>query len=446
MLNQLVHFFRRVALLSFVVSLLVFTFSVSAQDATPELSGHLNVTIWGTPQDTASIQASIDQFTTKNPGVKIDVQVGDCGVSYAACATLIAGGAMPDVFVSGIWNYNRYVADGLATNLDPYIAKDDVVKAENFNSMVWNDLQALSDKSHYGLPMGLNVQSLYFNKTMFDKAGLAYPSADGKYTWDDVREWSKKLTLDKNGNNATSSDFDPKNIVQWGAYLRNTEPILNAFGGSTMTLPDRQSCNLENPKTVEAYQWIQDFMYKDHTALTPSDTQEQEGYLRWINGQVAMQMGSHEQTTIAADINPDLKYDIAPLPQEQTFVQYHIWTIYSGSPSQDLAWSFIKYMATDGSVGPKGSLMGLIPAYKDLAQGPAFAKAKGEPEHIVQGQLDPLKWDTTSYPSFFNQNTDAIGGQDGYGPAISDIMTNAKPAAEALAGVCAKVDTIMKGQ
>lgn len=442
--NRLLRLLRVFPALAALV-LLAFTLSVSAQDSEP-LSGHLTVVIWGTPQDTASIQASIDQFTAAHPDVTIEVQVGDCGVSYAACVTLLAGGAMPDVFVSGIWNYNRYIEDGLAVNLDPYIANDDVVTPDNFNSMVWNDLKALSDGSTYGLPMGLNVQSLYFNKTMFDNAGLAYPPADGNYTWNDVREWSKKLTLDSAGNNATSPDFNPDDIVQWGAYLRNLEPILMSFGGSTMTLPDRQTCNLENPNTVEAYQWIQDFMYVDHTAVTPRDTQEMEGYLRWINGQVAMQIGSHEQTTIVADINPELEYDIAPLPQQNTFVQYHIWTIYSGSPSQDLAWQFIKYIATDGTVGPTGPLMGLVPAYQDLAHGPAFAEAPGEPEHIVEGQLDPLEWDSTTYPSYYNQNTDAIGGQDGYGPAISDIVTNARPAAEALQGVCAKVDALMSGQ
>ena len=64
---------------------------------------------------------------------------------------------------------------------------------------------------------------MYYNKKLFDEAKLPYPPTkvgdlyEGK-PWDmeAVKQLGMKLTVDKNGNDATSPDFDAKNIVQWG--------------------------------------------------------------------------------------------------------------------------------------------------------------------------------------------------------------------------------------
>jgi multiple sugar transport system substrate-binding protein len=88
--------------------------------------------------------------------------------------------------------------------------------------------------------------------------------------------------------------------------------------------------------------------------------------------------------------------------------------------------------------------MSLIPAYADLAEGPAFLGKPGEPEHLKEAQLDPTAWELCVYPTAYNQKTDDITGQDGWGPALDDIISNRKTAAEALAGINAKIDEIMQ--
>ncbi len=82
-----------------------------------------------------------------------------------------------------------------------------------------------ADGGLHGLPMGYNVQSLFYNKDMFDAAGLDYPPADGSYTYDDLREWSKKLTLDQAGVDAGSAGFNPEQIAQWGCFNFAALPI-----------------------------------------------------------------------------------------------------------------------------------------------------------------------------------------------------------------------------
>ena len=426
-----------------------------AQSDPPE--GSLKVIVWGNAQDIDSQTTAVNKYMELFPQVEVEISQGDCGASFPDCKTLIAGGTMPDVFVPGIWNVNAMVNQSVLEEIEPYIQRDGLNLAD-FNPKSIESLRALKDGKLYGLPMGYNCQSLYFNQDMFDQAGIAYPPADGNYTWQDVRDWARAMTLDGNGNNGTSPDFDADSITQWGftslavaGVLPAYDNILLAFGGSTMNLPDRQTCNLEHPDSIRAWQFIQDMMYVDRSMVGPDVNQEQAGYLRWVTGQVAMQTGSHEQVGLVQEQNPTMRYDMAPLPKEKagnsTNVQYHIWSIYQGSENKDLAWHLVRWLATDGATmgAAEGNspLMNLIPAYKDAALGPAFLQKPGEPAHLKEAQLDPTAWPLCVYPTGYNQKTDEITGQDGWGPALDDIIGNRKTATEALTGINAKIDAIV---
>ncbi len=428
--------------------------STVAQDAGP--SGQLTVFMWGGPPDIDTYEAAIANYREAFPDVEIElVDAAGCGASYAACKTLIAGGTMADVFVPGSWNYNAMANDGVLEDLTPLIESDPDLALEDFHPVTVEAVTSLRDGQVVGLPMGFNIQSLWYNRDMFDAAGLAYPPSDGDYTWDDVRDWATQLTLDGEGNTPAAADFDPARIDQWGFYNHfvwpwgnGYDPILFAFGGSAMTLPDRQSCNLEHPDSVRAWQFIQDLMWTDHSTMKPDAHAEQVGFLRWVGGQVAMQQGSFEQAKLVEDQNPGLNYDIAPLPRgdagNATVIQVHMWSIFSGSANKDLAWHLVSWIATEGSVGDFGSIMTLIPAYRDFALGEYFVDASYAPANTKAAQLDPLDWDLTTYPSMYNERTDQIQGSDGFGDALSAILNNKQSAEEALSGVCARVDAVMQ--
>jgi len=65
------------------------------------------------------------------------------------------------------------------------------------------------------------VLALWYNRDMFDTAGVDYPpvTLDEAWSWDEFIEVAKKLTLDANGNNPGDTDFDKNRIVQYGAYV-----------------------------------------------------------------------------------------------------------------------------------------------------------------------------------------------------------------------------------
>ena len=406
-----------------------------------EESSTVRVMLWGNDQDITSIKDAAAGFETAHPEITIEWETGDCGVDYATCKTLAAGDTLPDAFVMGTWSYYDAVNDGLIADVTPYLEKSGTAKSD-FTAPVIDALTA-PDGGLYGVPMGYNVQSLFYNKDMFDAAGLAYPPADGSYTYDDLREWAAKLTLDAAGNDATSSAFNPDDTKQWGYFNfaalpipQGYLPVLSAFGGGVLGGDERNECTVDSEETIEGFQWLQDVMWKDRSAITPQLQQEDSGNNRWVNGTVAMQQGSHEQVVAVQAQNPELNFGIAALPAgpagNASLWQAHIWTMSEKSDVKDAAWEFINYMSTEGA----GKQMGLIPAYKDLAEGPDFAQAEGEPADLVQSQIEPASWPLTV------TNTDPAGvwgvvsSQDGIAPALEDIFLNKKSAADALAGLC----------
>jgi multiple sugar transport system substrate-binding protein len=415
-------------------------------DSTDE-SSTIRVMLWGNDQDINSIKDAAAGFEEANPDITISWETGDCGVDYATCKTLAAGGTLPDAFVMGTWSYYDAVRDGLIADVSPML-EEAGIPTSDFTAPVIEALTA-EDGGLYGLPMGYNVQSLFYNKDMFDAAGLAYPPTDGSYTYDDLREWSAKLTLDAAGNDATSAAFNPDQTEQWGYFNfaalpipQGYMPVLAAFGGGIL---DGGECTADTDETIAGFQWLQDLMWTDRSAITPQLQQEDSGNNRWVNGTVAMQQGSHEQVVAVQAQNPELNFGIAALPAgpagNATLWQAHIWTLAEQSEVKDAAWEFIQYMSTEGA----GSQMGLIPAYQDLAEGPDFAQAPNEPEGLVEAQIEPAAWPLTV------TNTDPAGvwgivsSQDGIAPALESIFLNRSSAADALGGICeSTIDALLQ--
>ena len=155
---------------------------------------------------------------------------------------------------------NKYARDNLTAQLAAGNAPDIVGPVGTAGRAAFPgqfaDLESLMKKANYdpgdidqafldfykvegkleGLPFAIFPSATFVNKDLFKEAGLALPPQkvgdkyvlDGKeveWNFDTVAQVARKLTVDKNGNDATSPNFDEKNIVQWGFNSQwNDEP------------------------------------------------------------------------------------------------------------------------------------------------------------------------------------------------------------------------------
>src|SRR5262245_45356647 len=161
---------------------------------------------------TGGFQQLTEMFEKQNPNIKF----GGAAVPYAEMMpkliTLAAGGQPPDGTSLDNERIQSVIYRGLIKELDPYIQSD---KSLNIDDFYKARLESYQQKGKtYALPIDMGSGAIYYNKDMFDKAGLKYP--DPKWTWNDVRELALKLTLDAGGKRPGESGFDKANIKQYG--------------------------------------------------------------------------------------------------------------------------------------------------------------------------------------------------------------------------------------
>jgi ABC-type glycerol-3-phosphate transport system substrate-binding protein len=109
------------------------------------------------------------------------------------------------------------------------------------------------------------------NVDHFAAAGLdpnVYPA-----NYDELVTLLKQLTLDANGNNAASPDFDPTNVVQWGTSMEwiytDFYQYLSGNGGSIVS-EDGTTATINSEAGVTALQRMYDLIYVHHVAPQPA--------------------------------------------------------------------------------------------------------------------------------------------------------------------------------
>ena len=226
----------------------------------------------GQPQHVEAEQKIAADFNAAQKEIFLSVEIYDNKVAANILKTQIAAGTAPDII-------GPVGVEGLNLFRDQLLDLTPLVASQNYDTSkvdpALNDFWKLGeDNALIGLPFATYPSFLYYNKDLFDEAGLPYPPAkvgeqyQGK-DWDmaAVRELGMKLTVDKDGNDATSADFDPENVVQWGFDVQwaDNSPLAETalFGASSFLAEDGTTAQIPEP-VATGEKWFNDGVWKDH--------------------------------------------------------------------------------------------------------------------------------------------------------------------------------------
>jgi multiple sugar transport system substrate-binding protein len=271
----------------------------------------------GNPEEVEKEEAFVAAFNEKyGDKYELVMDVVQNATAYDVLKTQIASGDVPDIVgpvgVRGLWSF-----EGAWLDLAPYIEKTGY-DLDDFNPALIEFYQ-LGPQGQVGLPFAVYPSAMYYNLDLFDEAGLEYPPhafgepyADGDtWDWDKVREIGLLLTVDANGNDATSPDFDPENIVQWGydAMWTDVRGKWTFFGAGSFN--DNGTAVM--PEVwAEAAQWHYDGMWND--IFIPNDNYVNSDLLAQGNtfssGNVAMSPVHTWYTCCTGEVN----WDLAAIP------------------------------------------------------------------------------------------------------------------------------------
>lgn len=338
----------------------------AAQSAAPAASGataNLNYMLWGSPDELAVWQTIVEDFHTANPDINVKVDVSDWDSYWNKLQTLFAGGSPPDVFAMDGPLYPDWQSRGVLLNLQPYIDAN-----PGFLDTLYPGPLATyaRDDGYYGLPRDFQTIVLFYNKDLFDAAGVAYPTAD--WTMDDLRTAAKQLTIDKTGDGVPEQFGLALDL--WDMELFWSEAIWN-HGGEILS-PDLTKTLIGEGPARDAWHFISDMVNVDKSVPDPA-TAAQFGD-PFAAGVAAM-------TTIGHWVVPEyaqlpFAWDVAPFPSgpagRATSVNSAGFVIAKDSKNPDAAWKFIQYALSQ--VGQeKLTALGLaLPVVRSVAESPAY--------------------------------------------------------------------------
>lgn len=227
------------------------------------------------PNDIEAQNQVVDEFNKSQDKIYLQLEIVPNASAYQILQTEIAAGNAPDIVGPvGIRGFNGF--QGLWMDLAPYIASTNFDMTDFDPGQV--DAYKLPGEGQIGIPFGVFPSFIWYNKALFDEAGLAYPPQkfgekyEGK-DWDiaALEELAMKLTVDANGEDATSANFDPTAVEQYGFAMQWTDPRGTAtiFGPGKFVGDDFATAQIpDNWRT--AFKWFYDGMWTKH--FIPTDT------------------------------------------------------------------------------------------------------------------------------------------------------------------------------
>ena len=257
---------------------------------------------------------------------------------------------------------------GTLQNLQPYIDQNpDLLK-----DVYPITLEAYkTPDGYFGLPRDFQTIVMFYNKDMFDAAGVPYPQAG--WTWDDVRETAKKLTKDKDGDGKIDQYGMATDL--WDMELTWSEAIWS-YGGDIISA-DHMKTLIGEPKAREAWQLLYDMMWKDKS-MPDTTTAGQYGLDLFQAGIAAMTPIGHWVVPGYAASN--FKWDVAPMPTgpagQATSVNSAGFVMAKDSKHPDEAWKFIEYVLSPAGQTALAELGLAIPVLKPIAESPVFLEQK----------------------------------------------------------------------
>ncbi len=295
--------------------------------------------IWGQENEVRQERDKLVHFVDENPDIQIDlIQAG--GTQYQVkLATMLAGGVAPDVFMVHEAMFPTLALNKLILPLDKLVAEDPEVNLDDFFPRVVEECRYRG--TLYKLPIGFNTVVFYYNKDMFDAAGVPYPSAG--WTWQDMLRMARRLTRREDGR---TTQYGVMGVGPWLTDImlmwQNGGELFDKDGHLVIGKPAYAGLN------AEALQFCADLQLRDKVQPTEAAIETLPAN-PFVAGRVAI---SADGTWLNNQLrgHQDFRWDIAPPPREKTqatFVFGGSPVIYAKTKHRTEAWRLLKAMVGD---------------------------------------------------------------------------------------------------
>ncbi len=385
---------------------------------------------WGSDSEVEVNKKIATQFERANPGIKIEHVFVPFEQYFDKLKTEWASSKAPDVmFLSTIPNY---AALGYVENLEPYIQRDkERLNLEDFYPRLLDTFRF--NGALHGLPRDNDTKVVYYNKKMFEAAGVAYPKQG--WSWNDLRSAALKLTKKDAAGNITQYGYAFELKTWWRLWVyQNGGKLYNDF-----VAPNPPTKLLLNtPEAAEAIQFWADLINVDKVA-PPASQMQTSGALNDLfrQSKVAMVFGGHGKVKVFDDAQ-NLNWDVVGLPGNKKYVN-NIggagYTISKGSANKEAAWKFLSYLeGVEGQALYVGTGL-IVAARRSVREANVFTRRQNYDAQVFIQESE----NGTANPQFY-RSPDADKIMD---DALAPVFEGQRKATEVLTELPAKVEAVL---
>jgi multiple sugar transport system substrate-binding protein len=338
------------------------------------VSGDVSFMVFGDPEEIQAYRNVIAAYENEHPDVNVKMsEASDRDDLIARLSTSFAGGTPPDLFLLNYRFYAQFAARGVLEPIEDRVDDSDVFQQEDFYKEAMDAFRFHNTLTC--LPQNISSLVVYYNKDLFQKAGVAAPKEGWK--WDDMVAAAKKLTKDSNGDGKAE-------VYGLGieASLIRIAPFVWSAGGELVDDDENPThFTLDTPEAEVALERFLQLHVVEKVTPSDEEVQAEDDETRFQNGRMAMVLSSRRSTPTFRTIQ-NFDWDVSALPQHEQqagILHSDAYCLTKASDAKDAAWSFMEF-----ALGPEGAPIvaksgRTVPSLKSVAESDAFLDPTAKP-------------------------------------------------------------------
>ena len=361
---------RLVRILVACLALLIVFGSLPVQSNSNQVT--LKYSMWDVQLKELEEETIIKPFEESHPNIKIDFQPMPWDEYWKRIQTSVAANDPYDVFYMSVAYTQEFARKGMIMNLQPYLDESVDLRTLTEFDAVLDILRYEGDL--YAFPYAWVCSLLYYNKDMFDAAGVDYPTDD--WTFDDMWDAAAQLT---------SGEGPGK---QYGIHAHLGHPFLDAYinaAGGYVLNDDFSKCLVDEPEAVAAIQDIYNRIYVDGVSPSPASLQGQPN--PFLSGRVAMYIEGSYMIDTYRTIT-DFDWDVVMVPKNAETDKRVVYggpdsmVVASNTQYPDEALEFLMYYCAYGR-DISSYMGGKVPISRVLAEEEEWLEIGQKPENKI---------------------------------------------------------------
>ncbi len=395
---------------------------------------HLRFSILGVKQETELANALVRGFEASHPGIKIDVEPV-AGMGYDIKLIMqSASGTLPDVLFLADSLVPTFTKYNVVRDLNEFIKDDPEFPIDDIYPQM---LATGMDKQGriFQLPRELGVVVMFYNRTLFRKAGLPDPPPD--WTHEDFLRMARKLTIYE-GDRMTPPQPSPQRrgsppsnplsvagragvgssgrIIQYGFTAGYTwcgvyAPWVASEGGRVVT-KDGKWAAFSSPESIKGLKNLIELVTVEKVALPPNRSITIPGVDPFAAGKIAMQPQVFPQVPLYRATMKDFDWDVQVMPRGSvrhvTNMGAAGYGMSTNTKHPKEAWEFLKYIVSrEGQTILATSGSG-IPCLKSMANDPVWRRPNSAPPSTMNHQPSTI----LNYDAFIDSVQIGMGWDD----------------------------------